>query len=159
MKKLFALLIFMAFSARAEELKVVDGDSIVVHNQMIRLVGIDAPEYSQKCYNAQNEAYDCGQEALKYLEKLINTEKAKGLKIECKKFDTDKYKRDLSTCKIGQINLNQAMVAAGYAITYRHKWYEKDEKEAKTAKKGIWQGRFMRPELYRILKKYEKSQK
>ena len=39
---------------------VVDGDTLEVHGQRIRLFGIDAPEAPQTC-TAGGEAYQCGQ--------------------------------------------------------------------------------------------------
>ena len=49
------------------------------------------------------------------------------------------------------------MVKAGWAVTYRHEMFKSAEEKAKKAKSGIWQGRFMRPELYRVLKRYSKT--
>ena len=45
------------------------------------------------------------------------------------------------------------MVRAGWAVTYRtdNKAYLAAEKEAKKLEKGLWQGKFMRPEYYRRL--------
>lgn len=156
---LLFFLIMAVSSALAGNIKVIDGDSIVVNDKMTRLIGIDAPEYSQVCYTKQDEPYFCGQKAKSYLENMIKEEREQGHEVNCKKKGTDRYKRDLSVCRIGKKNLNKAMVAEGWAIVYRHDWYQKAEKEAKKQEKGIWQGRFMRPELYRILQKYEKTQK
>lgn len=156
---LLFFLITAAHSAHAGDIKVIDGDSIIVNDKMTRLVGIDAPEYFQVCYTKQDEPYFCGQEAKSYLENMIKEGRKHGKEVNCKKQGTDRYKRDLSVCRIGKKNLNKAMVSEGWAIAYRHNRYEKAQKEAQNQKKGIWQGRFMRPELHRILQKYEKTQK
>ena len=47
------------------------------------------------------------------------------------------------------------MVALGWAVAYKRYStdYVTDEILAKKSKKGIWQGRFMRPELFRALER------
>ena len=60
------------------------------------------------------------------------------------------------TNKIGEkFNLNEEMVRAGWAVVYKNKYsdYSAAEAEAKQEKRGMWQGKFMKPQLYRILNK------
>lgn len=154
---LISLCLLISSTVLAETIKVVDGDSLIVNDQMTRLIGIDAPEYFQVCYDHAGKEYFCGQKATEFMQKMIDEGVARRDKINCKKKDTDKYHRDLSICRIGKLNLNRKMVEAGWAVAYRHDWYEKDQQDAKNNRRGIWQGQFMRPELYRILKKYQKN--
>lgn len=156
---LIAALLAAANGALAQEVKVIDGDSLVVHGKMTRLIGIDAPEFFQTCRDAAGRDYACGQEATDYMRQMVEDGLRRGDKINCKKKDTDKYHRDLSICRLGKVNLNKSMVEAGWAVTYRHDYYDKQQTEAKKEKRGIWQGKFMRPELHRILQKYQKTQK
>lgn len=135
-----------------ERIKVVDGDSLEIGSRRIRLFGIDSPEYVQNCYDKQHKKYSCGIKAKKYMEKLI----AQG-NIECHEISKDRYKRSLSECYSGKQNLNEAMVLAGWAVAYRDEdgIYERAEAVAKKDKRGVWQGKFMRPELFRFKNRRE----
>ena len=156
MKYLLILMFFFVQIAHAK-IKVIDGDSLKIDDKEIRLIGIDSPEYFQLCKDKDNQDYECGYQAYQYLKLLIDSGIKNGKKLKCRKKDTDKYHRELSECFIGKKNLNRAMVKSGNAISYWSEKYKKSENKARKNKKGIWQGRFMRPELYRILKKYKKE--
>jgi len=153
---LAAISALWTFSAAAG-VKVVDGDSLEIDGVKIRLVGIDAPEYLQICYDADAMAYECGQEALKFMQKMIDEAKARGDKIRCEQVGVDRYKRELSVCYAGKQNLNEEMVCAGWAVVYRHDLYVDAGESARKSKRGLWQGKFMRPELWRILKRYREK--
>lgn len=139
-------------SARAR-VYAADGDSLYVDNLEIRLSGIDAPERDQTCYDANNREYACGQESLAALRLMI------GEGLRCEKVITDKYHRQVSVCWMGKININQKMVEKGWAVAYKRYTHEYDqaEQEAKNSHRGIWQGRFLKPEFYRILQKEKKK--
>ena len=140
------------------EAEVVDGDSLQTNTKRIRLIGIDAPEYFQECEDENGKKYMCGQEAKAYLEGLIQNGLQKGQKLRCVAEDVDRYKRELSVCRIGNVELNFEMVKAGYALTYKDERYKISEKRAKKRKKGIWRGKFMRPEIYRAIKREQEKQ-
>ena len=129
--------------------KVIDGDSLVVDNKEIRLSGIDAPEYKQTCFNVENKEYPCGKLATRFLKKLAGDD------TKCKFVVKDKYKRYVSVCYSRGVNINEKMVEEGWAVAYKRytQEYNDAEEQAEKRKKGIWQGRFLKPELYRILNK------
>lgn len=129
---------------------VKDGDSLSLNGREIRLLGIDAPEYRQVCDDASGRKYDCGEKAKDYLKSLV-----KGKKVSCRKIAVDIYKRELSKCYAGKTYLNRKMLEVGWAVVYRskNKRYKEWENEARENKRGMWQGKFMRPELHRILNK------
>ena len=130
------------------QVKVIDGDSIVVGGREVRLEGIDAPEYHQDCYSAKGEAYACGVRAMEYMQKLV-----KGKKLRCEPIEIDRYKRVVAVCFVGGKNLNAEMVSSGNAVAYDRydDAYVGLEKEARQNKRGIWGGKFMRPEFWRLL--------
>ena len=137
-----------------ERIKVVDGDSLEIGSRRIRLYGIDSPEYVQNCYDENHKRYSCGIKAKQYMEKLI----ASG-NIECREISKDRYERSLSVCYSGSQNLNEEIVRAGWAVAYRDEEgiYERAEHEAKKYKRGVWRGKFMRPELFRFKNRVSNS--
>ena len=126
---------------------VVDGDSLEYGSVRIRLKDIDAPELFQYCFDKDNKKYYCGKEAHRFLQEIAAGD------VRCEYFGKDKYGRQLAECFDDNNNsINKQMVASGMALSYGKK-YKKEEGKAKYNKKGIWQGRFIRPELYRALQK------
>lgn len=126
--------------------KIIDGDTIIIKGEKIRLFGIDAPEMKQICYNELDKPYLCGHESKKYLEKRIKRE------IYCYYSGRDRYKRIIGDCYTkSKISVNGFMVSMGYAVAYKKysKKYIKHEKDAKINKRGIWRGKFTIPEQWR----------
>ena len=124
--------------------RVVDGDTLAISDARLRLIAIDAPEGAQTCQNAQQRDYDCGREATRELERLIG-----GREVRCSGDKRDRYGRALVVCFTGEINLNAAMVRSGWAVTYLGHDFERDEAEARAAKRGLWGGTFQRPADWR----------
>lgn len=127
----------------------IDGDSIKIDKtKNIRLLEIDAPEFSQKCLNKNGYEYECGKISSQFLHKLID-----GKKITCKSEEKDIYKRYLAICYLGGTNINQEIIKNGMAIIYNIKTASAEtiklESTAKEAKLGIWQGAFLQPKEYR----------
>ena len=98
--------------------RIIDGDTIHIGNNKIRLHGIDAPEINQDCsYN--NEDWKCGQLSKNFLLNLINLDV-----VNCQVKTIDKYKRYIAICFVNNLNINEMMVKNGWAIAYRY--YSKD---------------------------------
>jgi endonuclease YncB( thermonuclease family) len=126
--------------------KVVDGDSLEVAGERIRLFGIDAPEAHQQCRDARGVPYACGRAATRALAALA------GARVSCTLVTHDRYERDVATCTANGRDLGDAMVRAGHALDYaRHSGgrYAEAEREARAAKRGIWAGTFEQPEAWR----------
>ena len=130
--------------------KVIDGDTIKIRKNKIRLYGIDAPESKQICqkpwltisFLSFNRDYPCGEISTKKLKSKINNKY-----ILCKSFNKDRYKRFIAECFKGKTNINRWMVRNGYAVVY-HKYSKKylaPENLAKDEKLGLWAGSFKKP--------------
>jgi endonuclease YncB( thermonuclease family) len=148
---LFFLLIFISAST-ADEIKgfskVIDGDTVHINDNKIRLHGIDAPEKRQTCIKFGQE-YNCGTESTEALLKKIEKKP-----IICKvELNKDRYGRFIGVCFVEEINLNKWMVRNGHAVAYRRysKEYIQDEEYAKKEKIGLWSGTFLEPEKWRKL--------
>jgi endonuclease YncB( thermonuclease family) len=121
---------------------VVDGDTIEVHGQRIRLHGIDAPEGGQICLDAAGQKWRCGQRAALALQNLIGRRP-----VACDERDVDRYGRIVGRCLVDDLNINEWLVAQGLALAYRR--YSGDyvaaEDEARVAGRGMWAGSFEPP--------------
>ena len=110
------LLVFSAIGpAFAQDLivgvaSVIDGDTIEIHGQRIRLFGIDAPESSQLCVRPTGERWYCGQRASFALADRIGR-----ATVSCQPRDFDRYGRVVAVCFKGNEDLNRWMVASGWA--------------------------------------------
>ncbi|MGI9373650.1 MAG: thermonuclease family protein [Hyphomicrobiales bacterium] len=144
-----AIIVFIVGLPQREvggEPQVIDGDSLIISGTEIRLFGIDAPEGQQVCTNAEGAEYKCGREAARALRGLI-----KGRNIACTIVTSDRYGRNVSRCTHNMQSINKEMVRQGWAIAYRSHSsdYIAAETEAKNAKRGVWQGKFERPQDWR----------
>ncbi|MEM1346068.1 MAG: thermonuclease family protein [Pseudomonadota bacterium] len=132
--------------APLQPMRVVDGDTIVLGEDRIRLHGIDAPESAQKCRNQAGREWACGKEATRFLVDLIGQNG-----VECDTRDTDRYGRKVSICYANGRDLNAALVENGLALAYVKyaKDYAAHEARARAARVGVWGGTFQRPEDWR----------
>jgi endonuclease YncB( thermonuclease family) len=120
---------------------IIDGDTIEIHGQRIRLFGIDAPEHDQFC-EAAGTQYRCGQQAA-----LALSDQIASRPVECVLRDVDQYGRVVAVCSVAGDDLNAWMVRNGWALAYRHysTAYVGDEDAAHLAGAGIWRGTFDAP--------------
>lgn len=122
--------------------QIVDGDTVQIETEEIRLQGIDAPETDQLCLDRNGKRWTCGIEAR---DRLI--EKAGGRVWACRSNSNDRYGRALASCDMDGTNLNRWLVRSGWAVSftrYSHE-YDADERTARDAKAGLWSGAFIAP--------------
>lgn len=143
------VLILLASPALALDLtgpgRVIDGDTLEVAGQKVRLFGIDAPEHDQTC-DRGGKSWACGQFSTQVLRDLV----ARG-PLRCTVQDKDRYGRAVSICVVGGQDIGRLMVRAGAAEAYRRysDRYVRDEGAAKAAGTGIWAGHMVTPEAFR----------
>lgn len=110
----------------AKVLRVVDGDTLdlsidlgfdIWTTQRVRLLGIDTPE--THTLNLQEKAL--GVQAKAMVEGLIKT----SLMVKVQTTKGDKYGRMLVTLFVDSVNVNEALIAAGYAWRYDGKAKDK----------------------------------
>ena len=122
-----------------------DGDSLRQGNERIRLLGIDAPELSQSCRDAQGRPWPCGRAAHERLAAIL----ARG-PVRCTPQGQDRYGRTLARCSAGPVaDIGEAMVREGLALDYMQGGYKAAESKARAAKRGIWAGEFDLPQEHR----------
>ena len=151
--RLCALALVVALPARAEtdsdtivrstakpRFQIVDGDTVKFGPQLVRLLGIDAPEKGQTCDDGQ---WHPGLLAKKALEGFIA-----GRPVTCKQVDYDtRDNRPVAQCFAGEDDLQVMMVSAGWAWSFGRysERYAPEEKEAVTRKAGVHAHRCLPP--------------
>ena len=124
---------------------VIDGDTIEISGEGIRLHGIDAPESWQICKDANNKPYRCGKIAADALDRFL----AKSRPTICEARGRDRYRRVVADCSRSDgVLVNAWLVEQGYAVDwvrYSRGEYAEEQRSAQKAKRGIWQGPFDMP--------------
>lgn len=121
--------------------RVIDGDTLELAGQRVRLYGIDAPESIQLCLHRTGE-WDCGRRAGLWLQQLIG-----GNEVACQPQGNDRYGRVVASCLMGETDIGGAMVKNGWAVAYRSitKTYVIAENDARRKRLGLWDSKFAMP--------------
>lgn len=146
-----AALLLSGGAAALDELagppRVIDGNTLVVAGQRIRLSGIDAPDLDQVCQHAARD-YPCGKVARAALWDLVA-----GLDVRCAPEDGPPAEDGsiLATCTAGDFSLSENMVYAGWALAdpQAPDRYLAAQADAEKARRGLWRGRFDPPWKWR----------
>jgi endonuclease YncB( thermonuclease family) len=119
----------------------VDGDSLRVDGQEIRLAGLDAPELHQTC-RRDGRSYPCGEVARAELRRMILN-----AVVTCDILGRDRYRRRLGRCSVHGEDIGASLVSRGLAVAYGR--YAKEEERARRAGAGLWAGTFDQPSEWR----------
>ncbi|SHH05368.1 thermonuclease family protein [Bradyrhizobium erythrophlei] len=147
-----ALVLAAGIAAAADDLtgqaSIIDGDTLEIHGNRIRLWGIDAPESSQLCRGDDSIQYRCGAKAANELDSFIA-----GRPVSCIPISLDRYGRTVATCSVQEADLGEWLVRNGLALDWPQ--YSKGrfgaiQREAEQAGRGIWAGSYVKPWLYRV---------
>jgi endonuclease YncB( thermonuclease family) len=130
--------------------KIREADLVQIGNSRIRLSGIDAPSVDQLCLNTKGERWTCGVAAR---DELIRHVESKSW--TCRLGQADRRGRALARCEVDGEDIQKWLVRAGWALAFTRfsHDYEADEKEAREAKAGMWQGAFIAPWDWRVRNK------
>lgn len=126
--------------------RVIDGDTLEINGQRIRLWGIDAFEHAQTCQQPAG-TYACGHAATQAMAELVRYQH-----VRCVQRDIDRYKRVVAQCYAANADIGKALVRKGWAFDYTHYsggFYKDAQAGAREAKLGAWAGSFQWPWDYR----------
>ncbi|NQU57524.1 MAG: thermonuclease family protein [Rhodospirillales bacterium] len=144
------LLALIAGPARSGEITgaahAINGDTMEVGGLTLRLYGIDAPELAQTCTSKKGKLQHCGDLARQMLDTLT-----KNIKVKCKEAGSDADGTTVATCFAGPFDINEQMIAAGWAFALMDEVpaYARAENFAKARLEGIWRGTFDMPAQWR----------
>lgn len=139
---LFNILTLSAFAdshaAIVGSITVVDGETLEIQNQRVKLWGVDAPDIDQTCHDGQGTAYNCGKEAASALSRWLGELQP----VQCEPRGNDNIGNIIAICYTSTgDDIAGWMVRNGYAIDwpkYSNGFYAVPQNEAQQAKNGLW---------------------
>jgi endonuclease YncB( thermonuclease family) len=146
----FLALCLSSFVAAADlvgQATIIDGDTIEMRGQRIRLWGIDAPESDQLCRGEDSLHYRCGNKAANDLHLFVARRP-----VVCVPITVDRYGRAVASCEVGGVDLSEWLVRNGLALDwpqYSHGKFRAAQNEAEQVERGMWVGSFTEPWKYR----------
>ena len=143
-----ALVLILAISTASAEIiasraSVIDGDTLEIHGEHIRILDVDAPESRQKCKALSGSERKCGQRAANNLSEWMGQ-----LTVSCETTRKDQYGRWLARCDVAGVSIANWLAGHGWAVPYRDCKCEEVRalsKEAEAQNAGIWGGEFVMP--------------
>lgn len=120
---------------------VIDGNTLEIYGQPIRLFGIDAPELNQTCIS-HGEIWRCGDAAAAALAQEVS-----GRTVGCAMREVERAVRRGAICYVGATDLNEHLVSHGWAVPLLEDGgeYTAAARRADLAGLGIWASEFVTP--------------
>jgi endonuclease YncB( thermonuclease family) len=121
-----------AVAAEAHQVAVVDGDTLRLHDTVVRLDGVAAPQRGRTCPDGRGSGYDCGAAASAALAALVRDRR-----VDCRLSGRDGSGLVQGVCEAGGTELNRALVMAGWARSDAPGLAEA-EAAARAGRRGLW---------------------
>ena len=112
---------------------VTDGDGIRVRGQEIRFAGLDAPEWDQRARHRDGYWFNHGKRVKSALIREVG-----GKYVRVAVEDYDKYGRAVGTVTCDGRDVGEWLVREGHAIADYGDRYKRIEREARRARRGMW---------------------
>jgi endonuclease YncB( thermonuclease family) len=128
-------------------IRVIDGDTLEVGRERVRLHGIDAPERDQPCRTRGGQSWSCGDWATRQVR-----DRYQGARARCEALEQDRYGRTVARCAVGGEDMGRTLVREGIAFAYARysRAYLEEERAAKGAGRGIHAFELEAPARYRL---------
>ncbi len=115
---------------------VVDGETLEIKGQRIRLSGIESPADDHVCTRTDDERWRCGPRAVNALDELLEESI-----VSCAVRNGGKScRKRLATCTAAGLDLSLWLIRNGLALAASAATprYRQAETEAKAARRGLW---------------------
>jgi endonuclease YncB( thermonuclease family) len=143
-----------AAESLADHASVINGDTIEIGGERIRILDIDAPELDQTCVDrGKRDTWPCGQEAARALAEWL-----KHYSVDCETHGTDYIGRWFAHCEVATVRIATWMAANGWAVPNQdcqcaevRAWAA----FARSKEMGIWGSEFVMPWDWRKLRQQQ----
>lgn len=130
------------WAATPAEVRVVDGDTLRLSDRVVRLGGLEAPPRGEACQDAAGRGFDCGAGSAEALSRLVA-----GRAVACRVRGRDRFGRGLGQCEAAGVELNGALVSAGWALAEEGTLLPLED-AARAAGRGLWAAGARPPESW-----------
>ena len=122
--------------------RVIDGDTLAIDIEAIRLYAIDSRTLSQLCLDRYGAAWACGREAYSEFKRWLGK-----LVVTCEVVSTDSFQRNIALCSAEGYDKGRWLVWSGFASAYvpNSKVYIHEEEAARAKRVGVWRGAHVPP--------------
>lgn len=125
-----------SLTAEASQVAVIDGDTLRLHENIVRLQGVEAPPRGRACKRADSSTFDCGAAAVAALADLVRSRT-----IICHLTGRDSAGFIQGMCEAGETDLNRRLVADGWARARADTpAFSNEENNARQSQRGLWRG-------------------
>jgi endonuclease YncB( thermonuclease family) len=86
----------------AQEVNIINEETIKIDSKKIRLFGVDTPVLKQKCIDSKNIEWGYAKCSKAFLESMLTNDK-----IECKIVNNNKYKQLIVVCLVNETEISK----------------------------------------------------